>query len=140
MVIKEHFNFISLGLFILVIIIEAVIGVIPVANCITTTATIIFSVVIWRLIINKYLLKVRASAVFIPEAANLQNDREKYTFSYSIRMSLQPEGCIIDGIPFSSCQLHSRHWIIRACDHIVSKVDSEAVIGKVTFRTINYLL
>lgn len=106
---------------------------IPVANCIAITASIIFSVVIWKLIINKYLLKVRASAVFIPEAADLQNDHGKYTFSYSIRMSLQPEGCIIDGIPFGSCQLHRRHWIIRAYDCIVSEVNDEAVIGKVNF-------
>ncbi|XP_062173525.1 F-box protein SKIP16 [Alnus glutinosa] len=76
-------------------------------------------------------VKVRASAVFIPEAAaNAQKDHAKYTFSYSIRMSLQPEGCIIDGIPFSSCQLHWRHWIIRAYDRIVSEVNDEAVIGK----------
>lgn len=112
---------------------------IPVANYITTTATIIFSVVIWKLIINKYLLKVRASAVFIPEASNPQNDNAKYTFSYSIRMSLQPEGCIIDGIPFSSCQLHWRHWIVRAHDRIVSVVNDEAVIGKVQFRTISFI-
>jgi uncharacterized protein affecting Mg2+/Co2+ transport len=115
--------------------------VIPVANYISTTATIIFSVVIWKLIINKYFLKVRASAVLIPEAAaNVQNDHANYTFSYSIRMSLQPEGCIIDGIPFSSCQLHWRHWIIRAYDRIVSEVNDEAVIGKVKFRTISYLV
>jgi len=75
-------------------------------------------------------VKVRASAVFIPEAADLQVDHAKYTFSYSIRMSLQPEGCIIDGIPFGSCQLHWRRWIIRAYDRIVSEVNNEAVIGK----------
>ncbi|XP_059432911.1 F-box protein SKIP16-like [Corylus avellana] len=78
-------------------------------------------------------VKVRASAVFIPEAADLQNDDAKYAFSYSIRISLQPEGCIIDGIPFGSCQLYLRHWIIRAYDRIVSKVNDEAVIGKVNF-------
>ncbi|XP_041011655.1 F-box protein SKIP16-like [Juglans microcarpa x Juglans regia] len=75
-------------------------------------------------------VKVRASAVFIPELTDLQIDHQNYAFSYSIRMSLLPEGCIIHGVPFSSCQLHRRHWIIRANDHIVSDVNAEAVIGK----------
>ncbi|GMY32568.1 F-box protein SKIP16 isoform X1 [Fagus crenata] len=75
-------------------------------------------------------VKVRASAVFIPELADLENDREKYTYSYSIRMSLLPEGCIINGLPFFSCQLQRRHWIIRANDRVVSDVSGEAVIGK----------
>ncbi|KAJ6866050.1 F-box protein SKIP16-like isoform X2 [Populus alba x Populus x berolinensis] len=72
-------------------------------------------------------VKVRASAIFVPEAVDLSR---KYLFAYSIRMSLPPEGCIINGMRFSSCQLHLRHWVIRADDTVVSNVNSEAVIGK----------
>ncbi|KAF5733913.1 hypothetical protein HS088_TW16G00354 [Tripterygium wilfordii] len=75
-------------------------------------------------------VKVRASAVFVPELADLQHRSEKYWFTYSIRMSLLPEGCIINGMYFSSCQLLRRHWIIRANDTVVSDVNGEAVIGK----------
>lgn len=75
-------------------------------------------------------VKVRASAVFVPEFSNLQDESQKYQFAYSIRMSLAPEGCIINGMNFSSCQLHSRHWIIRINDTIVDSVDGEAVIGQ----------
>ncbi|CAK7322645.1 unnamed protein product [Dovyalis caffra] len=75
-------------------------------------------------------VKVRASAVFVPEAADLQDISIKYLFAYSIRMSLLPEGCIINGMHFSSCQLHLRHWVIRANDNVVSNVNAEAVIGK----------
>ncbi|KAG6725867.1 hypothetical protein I3842_02G051900 [Carya illinoinensis] len=75
-------------------------------------------------------VKVRASAVFVPESADLQNDNEMYAFSYSIRMSLLPEGCVIQGICFNSCQLHRRHWIIRANDIVISDVNGEAVIGE----------
>lgn len=75
-------------------------------------------------------VKIRASAVLIPEFSDLQDDEEKYLFTYSIRMSLLPEGCIINGVSFSSCQLYWRHWIIRADDEVVSAVNGEAVIGK----------
>ncbi|GAV64314.1 DUF525 domain-containing protein [Cephalotus follicularis] len=74
-------------------------------------------------------VRVRASAVFAPELADLHNNSEKYFFAYSVRMSLVPEGCIINGIFFSSCQLHWRHWTIR-CNDVVSNVHGEAVIGK----------
>nr|AFK42529.1 unknown [Lotus japonicus] len=74
-------------------------------------------------------VQVRASALFVPELSDLQDDLEKYLFAYSIRMSLHPEGCIINGMSFSSCQLHWRHWIIRANDIVVSDVNGEAVIG-----------
>ncbi|KAJ0092495.1 hypothetical protein Patl1_26446 [Pistacia atlantica] len=74
-------------------------------------------------------VKVRASSVFTPEAADLRGHSEKYLFAYSIRMSLMPEGCIIGGMNFSSCQLHRRHWVIRANDVVVSDVGGEAVIG-----------
>ncbi|XWS13201.1 hypothetical protein CRYUN_Cryun36dG0017100 [Craigia yunnanensis] len=75
-------------------------------------------------------VQVRASAVFVPEFANLQDEAEKYMFAYSIHMSLLPEGCIINEMTFSSCQLNWRHWIIRANEAIVSDFKGEAVIGK----------
>ncbi|XP_022979795.1 F-box protein SKIP16 [Cucurbita maxima] len=75
-------------------------------------------------------VRVRASAIFIPEFTDLLDSGGNYQFSYSIRMSLQPEGCIMNGMTFSSCQLHLRHWIIRANDYVVSRVNGEAVIGK----------
>uniref|UniRef100_A0A5B7AWT6 Putative F-box protein SKIP16 n=2 Tax=Davidia involucrata TaxID=16924 RepID=A0A5B7AWT6_DAVIN len=75
-------------------------------------------------------VKVRASAVFVPEMSDLQHESDKYWFAYSIRMSLLPEGCIINGMFFSSCQLYWRHWIIRANDVVEADVDGEAVIGK----------
>lgn len=75
-------------------------------------------------------VKVRASALVIPELIDLQDDLEKYIFAYSIRLSLEPQGCIINGMSFSSCQLHWRHWIIRANDIVVSDVNGEAVIGQ----------
>ncbi|KAJ4968282.1 hypothetical protein NE237_014983 [Protea cynaroides] len=76
-------------------------------------------------------VQIRASSVFVPECSDLQEKEEplKYWFSYSIRMRLLPEGCIINGTSFSSCQLYWRHWIIRAID-TVQKVNGEAVIGK----------
>jgi len=76
-------------------------------------------------------LKVRASALVIPELIDLQDDLEKYLFAYSIRLSLEPQGCTINGMSFSSCQLHWRHWIIRANDIVISDVNGEAVIGQV---------
>ncbi|KAK4566617.1 hypothetical protein RGQ29_002759 [Quercus rubra] len=84
-------------------------------------------------------VKVRASAVFVPEIADLEDERRKYTFSYSIRMSLLSEGCVINGIPYSSCQLQRRHWIICANDRVESDVNDEAVIGQFT-RTIHQIL
>ena len=77
------------------------------------------------------MLQVRASAVFVPEFSNLQDESEKFLFAYSVRMSLLPEGCIINGMNFNSCQLHWRHWTIRSND-TVDNVDGEAVIGEVS--------
>ncbi|CAL5211591.1 unnamed protein product [Lathyrus oleraceus] len=74
-------------------------------------------------------VQVRASALVIPELVDLQDDREKYLFSYSIRLSLQPQGCVINGMTYRSCQLYWRHWIIHANDVVVSDIDGEAVIG-----------
>ncbi|XP_065867218.1 F-box protein SKIP16 [Euphorbia lathyris] len=75
-------------------------------------------------------VKIRASAVFVPEAADLQDSSEKYWFTYSIRMSLLPDGCFINGLYFNSCQLQKRHWIIRVNDNVISDVGGEGVIGK----------
>ncbi|GKV52086.1 hypothetical protein SLEP1_g58687 [Rubroshorea leprosula] len=44
-------------------------------------------------------------------------------------MSLQPEGCIINGMTFDSCQLYWRHLLIQFNGDIRSNVDGEA-IGK----------
>lgn len=69
--------------------------------------------------------------MFVPEFADLQHTTQKYYFSYSIRMSLMPEGCSLNGMTFDSCQLLSRHWVICANDVVVGDVNAEAVIGKV---------
>ena len=93
----------------------------------------LFLVINFHVKTYKYFLflEIRASALLVPEGVDLQNDREKYLFSYSIRMSLQPQGCVINGMSHSSCQLYWRHWIIRANDAVVSDVNGEAVIGMV---------
>ncbi|KAG5560917.1 hypothetical protein RHGRI_004074 [Rhododendron griersonianum] len=75
-------------------------------------------------------VKVRASAVLVPEFSNLHDESEKFYFSYSMRMSLLPEGCCIYGMSFASCQLYRRHLIFRANDIVVSDINREAVIGK----------
>ncbi|XP_078434020.1 SKP1/ASK-interacting protein 16 [Wolffia australiana] len=76
-------------------------------------------------------VKVRASSIFVPEMSDLGDEGDdKYWFAYSIRLSLSSEGCILDGMRHSSCQLSSRHWIIRALENVVSDVRGEAVIGK----------
>ncbi|KAJ4838468.1 hypothetical protein Tsubulata_034930 [Turnera subulata] len=74
-------------------------------------------------------VQVRASAVLVPELTDLNASADRFIFSYSIRMSLLPDGCFINGMYFSSCQLHWRHWIIRANNTVVSNVNGEAVIG-----------
>ncbi|XP_027910892.1 F-box protein SKIP16 [Vigna unguiculata] len=75
-------------------------------------------------------VKVRSSALVIPEFIDPQDDSEKYLFAYSIRLSLEPQGCLINGMSFDSCQLHWRRWIIRANDDVVSDLNGEAVIGQ----------
>ncbi|KAJ4730394.1 F-box protein SKIP16 [Rhynchospora pubera] len=78
-------------------------------------------------------VKVRVSAVLVPEGSNpggLDPDMDKYLFAYSIRISLLPQGCMLDGAYYSSCQLRSRHWIIRSRENIVDDVAGEAVIGQ----------
>ncbi|CAA6660310.1 unnamed protein product [Spirodela intermedia] len=76
-------------------------------------------------------VKVRASSILVPELCDLNDEGgDKYWFAYSIRLSLSPEGCMLDGVLHNSCQLYSRHWIIRAQENVVSDVRGEAVIGK----------
>ncbi|KAL5990860.1 F-box protein skip16 [Asimina triloba] len=80
--------------------------------------------------VTRSLEVVRASAVIVPELCNLQNEEEKYCFAYSIRMRLLPQGCMLDGVYFGSCQLYWRRWVICANDVVVSTVSGEGVIGK----------
>ncbi|KAK1386356.1 F-box protein SKIP16 [Heracleum sosnowskyi] len=75
-------------------------------------------------------VQVRASAVFIPELSVTDFDSIKDCFTYSIRMSLKPEGCIINGMRFDSCQLYREHRIIRENDNVVSETIEETVVGK----------
>ncbi|CAN8295366.1 unnamed protein product [Cochlearia groenlandica] len=75
-------------------------------------------------------VQVRASSVFIPEISNLRDQTPAYWYAYSIRMSLLPEGCFLNGTHHSSCQLYWRHWAIKAGDAVIDNVNGEAVIGK----------
>ncbi|TVU03654.1 hypothetical protein EJB05_50006 [Eragrostis curvula] len=72
---------------------------------------------------------VRASAVFVPEHHEIGGPDCSNLYTYSVRLSL-PEACMVDGIYYSSCQLHSRHWTIRSRDSIVSDIHGEGVIGE----------
>ncbi|CAH2038785.1 unnamed protein product [Thlaspi arvense] len=75
-------------------------------------------------------VQVRASAVFAPEISNLRQRPPDYWYAYSIRMSLAPEGCFLNGTHHSSCQLYWRHWVIRADGAVIDNVNGEAVIGQ----------
>ncbi|KAL6662338.1 hypothetical protein ACP70R_000197 [Stipagrostis hirtigluma subsp. patula] len=74
-------------------------------------------------------VKVRASAVFVPEHPQNGGPRGRSMYTYSIRMSV-PEACMLGGVYYSSCQLYARHWIIRSGDRVVSDVHGEGVIGE----------
>ncbi|GJS43233.1 F-box protein SKIP16 [Tanacetum coccineum] len=84
---------------------------------------------VWRDRIRTSGFRVRASAVFVPEFSNLMDEKEKYLFAYSIRLSLKPEGCVVDGVSSDSCQLYWRKWLIKSNDTVVGRVSAEAVIG-----------
>jgi len=71
-------------------------------------------------------VQVCASAIYIPE----RSKEDKHMFSYSIRMRLLPDGCTLDSRQFNSCQLSSRHWIIRCDETVIADFSGEAVIGK----------
>lgn len=73
-------------------------------------------------------VQVRASAVLVPEQCDLK--RPRFTFAYSIRMSLLPGGCTVHGMTYNSCQLYWRRWIIRENETVKHDVNGEAVIGK----------
>lgn len=94
-------------------------------------AIIVFIIFTMMVLTKSIIFQVRASAVFVPEFAALLDEAEKFTFAYSIRLSLLPEGCVINGMTFSSCQLNRRHWIIRVDEVVVSSATGEAVIGEV---------
>uniref|UniRef100_A0A0E0F4K2 ApaG domain-containing protein n=1 Tax=Oryza meridionalis TaxID=40149 RepID=A0A0E0F4K2_9ORYZ len=79
-------------------------------------------------------VKVRASAVFAPEHPESRRPGAKCLYAYSIRLSV-PEACMLGGVYYSSCQLYSRHWIIRWRDRVVSDVNGEGVIGKYPLLT-----
>ncbi|KAJ3671516.1 hypothetical protein LUZ60_007595 [Juncus effusus] len=86
-------------------------------------------------------VKVRASAVLVPEGSTPgepsteDEDPDRYLYSYSIRLSLLPEGCRLDGKYHSSCQLAERHWLIKSRGYLVNDVNGEAVIGKYPLLT-----
>lgn len=69
--------------------------------------------------------------MLVPEQSDLQEGIDKYLFAYSIRMSVEPEGCVVDGVCYSSCQLYSRHWTIKAKGRVLNEVSGEGVIGMV---------
>lgn len=70
--------------------------------------------------------------MFVPEKSYLQGV-DTYLFAYSIRMSVVPEGCVVDGVRYSSCQLYARHWIIKANGQVENEVAGKGVIGMVGF-------
>jgi len=72
-------------------------------------------------------VKVRGSAVFVPEHPG--DPQRSCMYTYSIRLSV-PEACMLGGVYYSSCQLNSRHWTIRSRDRVVSDVRGEGVIGQ----------
>ncbi|KAJ1275595.1 hypothetical protein BS78_05G146900 [Paspalum vaginatum] len=74
-------------------------------------------------------VKVRASAVFVPEYPNTGRRQDGCMYTYSIRMSV-PEACMLGGLYYSCCQLSSRHWTIRSRDRTVCEANGEGVIGK----------
>jgi len=51
-------------------------------------------------------VKVRASAVLVPEHPHGEGHVGTYLYSYSIRLSV-PEACMLGGVYYPSCQLHS---------------------------------
>ncbi|XP_039822691.1 F-box protein SKIP16-like [Panicum virgatum] len=57
-------------------------------------------------------IKVRASAVFVPEDSSVYGDPCKYVYYYFIRVSL-PDACNVDGKCYSSCQFQSCSLTIR---------------------------
>jgi hypothetical protein len=84
--------------------------------------------------------QVRGSAVFVPEHPG--DPPRSCMYTYSIRLSV-PEACMLGGVYYSSCQLNSRHWIIRSRDRVDSDVRGEGVIGQVCRdqeKNLHYLL
>lgn len=63
-------------------------------------------------------IKVRASAVFAPENSAFADYRCRYSYYFSIRLSL-PEAFVVDGKWYSSFQLQSCHYTIQIGDEVL---------------------
>ncbi|KAL8116988.1 F-box protein SKIP16-like [Apium graveolens] len=74
-------------------------------------------------------VKVRAAALFIPEMSMTVLESNHYSFFFSLRMSLKPGGCIVNGMQFDSCQLCMCHWTIQGND-MVTEINEETVQGE----------
>ncbi|KAH7372742.1 hypothetical protein KP509_17G018800 [Ceratopteris richardii] len=78
-------------------------------------------------------VQIRSSAVFVPEYSALEDENgyDNYMFTYSIRMRLLPsDDDSRTNYAFSSCQLSSRHWIIKENGAFKSEVHGPGVIGE----------
>lgn len=80
----------------------------------------------------KKIFQVRASALFIPELTVLESNH--YSFAFSLRMSLKPGGCIVNGMQFDSCQLCMCHWTIQENNDTVTRINEETMQGKVCYN------
>lgn len=81
------------------------------------------------------LLQVRSSAVFVPEYSTLENDTEEenYMFTYAVRMRKLAAEDDSHISAYNSCQLSSRHWIIRENGAFKTEVRGPGVIGQVIY-------
>ncbi|KAI5082144.1 hypothetical protein GOP47_0001887 [Adiantum capillus-veneris] len=77
-------------------------------------------------------VQVRSSAVFVPEHSTLEDDINfaNYMFAYSIRMRLLASEDHSPTNVYNSCQLVSRHWIIREDGAFRNEVRGGGVIGQ----------
>lgn len=77
-------------------------------------------------------VQVRSSAVFVPEYSTLENDTEEenYMFTYAVRMRKLAAEDDSHISAYNSCQLSSRHWIIRENGAFKTEVRGPGVIGQ----------
>lgn len=77
-------------------------------------------------------VQVRSSAVFVPEYSTLEDDidYDNYMFAYSVRMQLLASEDHTPSNVYNSCQLSSRHWIIREDGRFKNEVRGPGVIGR----------
>ncbi|KAL8116985.1 F-box protein SKIP16-like [Apium graveolens] len=73
-------------------------------------------------------VQVRTSALLMPEMSAANLERFKNCFACSIRMSLKPEGCIVNGMQFNSCQLYQQLRIVQENDNL-SEIIVDTVAG-----------